>query len=235
MYNLRLKSILLTDSFTITPLNETAALVSFGNTISVEANRKVIDLHHELKKQSFEGFVESVPAYSSLAVFYKSYSTFDFVKSFLEKRIANQKINESELLQAILEIPVLYDGDDLDFVAQLHHLSREEVIKIHTSKSYRVFMLGFLPGFPYMGTVDERIAAPRKNSPRTVVPAGSVGIAGIQTGIYPQASPGGWQLIGRTPLKIFDVMENSPCLFSPGDSVKFHSISKTEFEKLNEY
>lgn len=96
-------------------------------------------------------------------------------------------------------------------------------------------MLGFLPGFPYMGTVDERIAAPRKNSPRTVVPAGSVGIAGIQTGIYPQASPGGWQLIGRTPLKIFDVMENSPCLFSPGDSVKFHSISKTEFEKLNEY
>lgn len=235
MYNLRLKSILLTDSFTITPLNETAALVSFGNTISVEANRKVIDLHHELKKQSFEGFVESVPAYSSLAVFYKTNFTFDFVKSFLEKRIASQEVNESELSPAILELPVLYDGEDLDFIAQQHHLTCDEVISIHTSKAYRVFMIGFLPGFPYMGSVDERIATSRKSSPRIAVPAGSVGIAGIQTGIYPQSSPGGWQLIGRTPLKIFDVMENSPCLFSPGDSVKFHSISKTEFEKLNEY
>jgi inhibitor of KinA len=96
-------------------------------------------------------------------------------------------------------------------------------------------MLGFLPGFPYMGMVDERIATPRKSSPRTVVPAGSVGIAGQQTGIYPLSSPGGWQLVGRTPLKIFDRKKESPCLLNPGDVVKFYSINKTEFEKLNEY
>lgn len=130
---------------------------------------------------------------------------------------------------------MLYDGDDLDFVAEQHQLSTEEVISIHTSRSYRVFMLGFLPGFPYMGTVDERIATGRRASPRSVVPAGSVGIAGMQTGIYPQSSPGGWQLVGRTPLKIFDAIKASPCLLNPGDLVTFYSINKAEFEKLNEY
>ena len=232
MYNLRLKLILLADSFTITPLNETAALVSFGNIIDVDVNKKVIALHHKLCQESFDGFIESVPAYSSLAIFYRN-NSFDFVKDFLVTLIKSQASSESH--GSMVELPVLYDGDDLDSVAQLHHLSREKVIEIHTSKSYRVFMLGFLPGFPYMGTVDQRIATARKNSPRTIVPAGSVGIAGMQTGIYPQASPGGWQLIGRTPLKIFDVNKEPTCLLSPGGSVKFYSISKTEFEKLNEY
>ncbi len=240
-----LKSILLASSFTITPLNETVALVSFGSTIDVEINKRIIALHRKLIQNSFSGFIESVPAYSSLAVFYNyvevksiiddQKTPFNYVKGFLEEILkAGVQIN-SEETNRVVELPVFYDGDDLDFLAHQHQLTRDEVISIHASKAYHVFMIGFLPGFPYMGSVDERIATPRKSSPRTKVPAGSIGIAGIQTGIYPVSSPGGWQLIGRTPCKIFDVKKESPCLLRPGDSVKFYSIDKTEFEKLNEY
>ncbi len=221
------------NSYSIVPLNETAALVSFGNSIDVNSNEKVIAFHRALMDNHFEGFIESVPAYSSLAIFYHRPAKFETVKGFLD----SLKISEQQLTinESLVEVPVLYDGEDLDFVAQQHQLSREQIIAIHTAKSYRVFMLGFLPGFPYMGTVDDRIATPRKNSPRTSVPAGSVGIAGKQTGIYPQSSPGGWQLIGRTPVKIFDAKKEAPCLLSPGDSVKFYSITRAEFDKLNEY
>lgn len=218
---------------TTTPLHERAALISFGNVIDIDINKKVIALHQALLQKSFDGFVESVPAYSSLAVFYHPPASFEKVKEFIQTLLSS--LTQTEPKGANIEIPVLYDGDDLEFVAQQHQLTKEQVITIHTSQSYRVFMLGFLPGFPYMGTVDERIATARKSSPRTSVPAGSVGIAGMQTGIYPESSPGGWQLIGRTPLKIFDIRKDSPCLFKPGDTVKFYSVSSTEFEKRNEY
>jgi len=218
---------------TIGPLNERSILVSFGNVIDVDLNRRVIALHKKLQQQSFDGFVESVPAYSSLAIFYHSPARFETVESFLKALVISEESVKSS--ESVVKVPVLYDGDDLSFVAQQHQLSHEEVISIHTANEYRVFMLGFLPGFAYMGSVDQRIATPRKSSPRTLVPAGSVGIAGIQTGIYPQASPGGWQLIGRTPSKIFDVKRESPCSLKPGDIVKFYSISENEFNKLNEY
>jgi inhibitor of KinA len=223
----------LANDYSIVPLNETAALVSFGNSIDVKINERVIALHRALSQNSFEGFVESVPAYSSLAVFYRRPARFGVVEVVLETLLISGESTKPN--GSTVKIPLLYDGDDLDFVAEHHHLSREEVISIHTSRSYRVFMLGFLPGFPYMGTVDERIATARRSSPRTAVPAGSVGIAGMQTGIYPQSSPGGWQLIGRTPIKIFDAKKETPCLLNPGDSVDFFSITKTEFERLNEY
>ena len=221
------------NSYSIVPLNETTALVSFGNIIDIHINERVIALHQALSKNPFDGFIESVPAYSSLAVFYRQPARFETVRRFLDDLKPSEEA--SRLNQPLIEVPALYDGDDLNFVAEQHQLSREQVISIHASKSYRVFMLGFLPGFSYMGTVDDKIATPRKNSPRTVVPAGSVGIAGKQTGIYPQSSPGGWQLIGRTPLKIFDAKRGVPCLLNPGDSVKFYSITKAEFENLNEY
>lgn len=222
----------MTNNYSIVPLNETAALVSFGNIIDVRINERVIALHQALAKKAFEGFIESVPAYASLAIFYRRPARFETVKLFLEASILSE---ESVRSNRSAVIPVLYDGEDLGFIAEHHQLSHDEIISIHTSRPYRVFMLGFLPGFPYMGTVDERIATGRRSSPRTVVPAGSVGIAGMQTGIYPQSSPGGWQLIGRTPLKIFDARKESPCLLNPGDSVSFYAITKTEFEKLNEY
>ncbi|HEV8512501.1 MAG TPA: 5-oxoprolinase subunit PxpB [Cyclobacteriaceae bacterium] len=231
--------------YSIIPLNESAALVSFGNVIDGAVNQKVIALHTSINHKSFKGFVESAPAYSSLAVFYNAIeimqsnrdikSTFDFVKGYLEDVLARLPQAKESENNRVLEIPVFYNGEDLKFLADEHGLSVGEVIGIHASKSYRVFMVGFLPGFPYMGTVDDRIATARKKSPRTSVPAGSVGIAGYQTGIYPQASPGGWQLIGQTPFKVFDKEKSNPCLLNPGDHVRFYSISQTEFEKLNEY
>jgi len=186
-----------------------------------------------------------VPAYSSLAVFYNAVeiiensqgiqSIFEFVKEYLENILVCLPQVEELRNNKVIEIPVFYSGEDLKFVAGEHQLSVDEVINIHTSKNYRVFMIGFLPGFPYMGTLDERIATARKKSPRTSVPAGSVGIAGFQAGIYPQVSPGGWQLIGQTPFQIFDKERSHPCLLNPGDHVRFYSINKNEFEKLNEY
>ena len=202
-------------------------------------------LHQLFKQNHFKGFVETVPAYASLAVFYdmetvkKNYPAnnivFDFVRMFAEQLLATINDLPPVLLQEIITIPVYYNGVDLSLIAKEHQLTEEEVIDIHTSKTYRVFMIGFLPGFTYMGSVDERIATPRKSSPRIKVPAGSVGIAGFQTGIYPLESPGGWQLLGQTPVKIFDKEKSSPCLLKAGDSVQFISISKSTFEKLYEY
>jgi inhibitor of KinA len=186
-----------------------------------------------------------VPAYASLAVFFfvsivkDNYATattaFEFVKTFAEKLI--NEINTTAVIakRKIITIPVYYNGDDLAYVAEQHGLSVEEVISIHTERHYRVYMIGFLPGFAYMGKLDERIATARHSSPRTNVKPGSVGIAGFQTGIYPLDSPGGWQLIGQTALKIFDRQKNKPCLLQAGDMIQFISISKENFESSNEY
>ncbi len=229
--------------YTIASLNENAVLVSFGNIMDVDVNKRIVALDRQLNSAPFLGFVETVPAYCSLAVFYNAgqvrlkatdKTVFDFVKEYIEVHL-NKVDSESPIKSAIIEIPVFYDGEDLEFVSDQHHLASEEVIEIHTSSAYRVFMIGFLPGFAYMGSLDERIATSRKSSPRTQVPAGSVGIAGFQTGIYPQSSPGGWQLIGRTPIKIFDKQKSKPCLFKPGDEVRFYSIDQNQFNDLYEY
>ncbi len=201
-------------------------------------------LHQAFEENNFKGYVEAVPAYASLAIFYDvavvaenhsiKTTVFDIVKSLAEKIISEINLSE-EVKRKIIVIPVYYNGEDLDVVAKHHQLSPQQVIDIHTSKTYRVFMIGFLPGFAYMGKVDERIATPRLSSPRTNVKAGSVGIAGFQTGIYSIESPGGWQLVGQTPIKIFDKEKPNPCLFNAGDEIQFISISKEEFEKRNEY
>lgn len=202
-------------------------------------------LLHAIDLHPFEGMSETVPAYSSLAIFfdvatvknkYPGYNTaFEFVSGYVERMIGETAISKQEAHKAPIVIPVYYDGEDLENVAHQHHILKEEVIQIHTNKVYRVFMIGFLPGFAYMGTLDERIATPRCATPRTNVPAGAVGIAGFQTGIYPMPSPGGWQLIGQTPLKIFDSTKENPCLLKAGDRVQFASITQHEFESLNEY
>jgi inhibitor of KinA len=227
------------------PLNETALLVSFGNCIDESINDKVIALHHAFTKTPFAGFIETVPAFSSLAVFYnlpvvrkniaQGKTAFEFVKNITEKLIANPDTSTVLQTETINKIPVYYNGEDLEALANMKSLKPEELIAIHCALVYRVYMIGFLPGFAYMGKLDGRIAAPRRLSPRILVPAGSVGIAGSQTGIYPFASPGGWQLIGQTPLKIFDSRKKTPCLFKAGDHVKFIAINKNEFDNLNEY
>jgi len=220
-------------------------LVSFDNAIDDAINEKVIALQQAFTADFFTGFIETVPAYSSLAVFYDAVAirkyhptettAFDFVKKHTEQVLSGLVDSVTENEQELITVPVYYNGDDLDEVAGQHKISVEELVHIHSEKIYRVFMIGFQPGFAYMGKLNERIVTPRKKSPRTMVPAGSVGIAGFQTGIYPFSSPGGWQLIGQTPLKIFDKEQTTPCLFKAGDYIKFTSISKEEFEQSNEH
>lgn len=150
----------------------------------------------------------------------------------------NVLINKNNIHSTIYKIPVCYEkcyGLDLENISINNKISCEEIIQIHTAFEYDVYSIGFLPGFTYMGKVNDKIKIDRHNKPRSEVIAGSIGIAGLQTGIYPTNSPGGWQIIGRTPFKIFDLDPNKLAKFKVGDSVQFYAISKQEFEKLNEY
>jgi len=222
----------------IFPLGENALTIEFGNEISVELNNQVIQVAKFLTENPFAGFEEIVPAYSSLTIFYDVWkvrknflefpTAFEAVKNFAENALKNTgkiKLKNSRLI----EIPVRFDKEfalDLDFVATSNNLTPEKVIEIFLNKTYRVFMLGFLPGFSYMGEVDERIVTPRKQTPRTKVPKGSVGIAGKQTGIYSLESPGGWQIIGRTNVELFTPEAETPTFLQAGDSIQFY---KTKF------
>jgi len=190
-------------------------------------------------KERLTDVIEVVPAYRSINVYYdvlmlkkktpNDRLVHEHLKEMIEK-ILSEPISLEEKDERLIEIPVCYDADfapDINAVAAANKITVEEVIALHLSKTYRVYMLGFLPGFSYLGEVDERIATPRKTEPAPVV-AGSVGIAGKQTGIYSLASPGGWQIIGRTPIKIFDAAAEDPVLLKPGDKVRFFSINKNE-------
>ncbi|MFN3850793.1 MAG: 5-oxoprolinase subunit PxpB [Spirosomataceae bacterium] len=208
--------------YEIFAIGDSAVTIHFGNVIDESINDIVHALSNQIDAVGFEGFIECVPAYSSLSIFYKPQRNFGFdeLKKWVKSQLEAIDIQQNKEYR-IVEIPVVYDGEDLDFVAQYCDLTTDEVVEIHTSALYRVFMMGFLPGFAYMGGMNERIATPRKNTPRLKVPAGSVGIAGKQTGIYPLESPGGWQLIGRTNLKLFNSSKNPSTLLKAGDRVKF--------------
>jgi len=224
-------------------LSETAVLLSFGNTINDPDHEKLMQVKKIIEHNPFKGFIETVPAYNSLAVYYnpltveKKYETIaasviEQVKIMLQT--AHPSINESNS-SSIVSIPVCYDeeyGIDLDELSTHLQLSVDEIIQLHTDKVYKIFMIGFTPGFPYMGTVDEKLFTKRKAQPRVQVLAGSVAIAGNQTGIYPLATPGGWNIIGRTSVKIFDQQKKHPFLLKAGDQVEFTSITKKEFEAL---
>lgn len=218
----------------IFPLGDSALTVEFANEISPEINDKVISFADYLEKEKFPGFIELIPAYASLTVFYnvitvaknfeKFPTAFDAVKSFIVQTL--QKINETTATKPrLVEIPVRFDEEaalDLEFVASTNNLQTNEVIEIFTAATYRVYMLGFLPGFAYMGEVDDKIATPRRASPRTKTPKGSVGIAGKQTGIYPLESPGGWQIIGATDVELFTPESETQTFLQAGDLVKFY-------------
>ncbi len=223
-------------NYKIYPLGESAITIDFGNIISIEINDFVINLATQINKQNFKGFIECVPAYSSLTIFYDVFevrnnygditNSFQFVAEFLENTIKSLPKSKNSKTKTI-EIPVSFDKEfaiDLEFVAESNNLKSSQVVEIFLSKTYRVFMLGFLPGFAYMGELDGRIATPRKQTPRTKVPKGSVGIAGMQTGIYPLESPGGWQIIGKTEIELFTPNKAKPTLLQTGDAVKFTKI-----------
>lgn len=202
-----------------------AALVAeLGDEISPEINRRVRSLSLALEQGGIPGVFDFLPTYRSVLVFYDP----------LELSVAALQDGLTRLLQApgesaesapqAIHIPVLYGGDmgpDIGFVAQHAGVSEQEVISIHSGANYLVYMMGFSPGFAYLGGLDERLATPRLQSPRAEIPAGAVGIAEAQTGVYPVASPGGWQLIGRTPLKLFDPDREPPALLAAGDYARF--------------
>ena len=206
----------------IFPLGDSAATIEFGNEISAEFNNKAVNLARQIENTPFDGIIEAVPAYASLTVFYDSrLTTFEAVKGELA-RLSSNISSIAKSTPSLVEIPVLVSSEmDLARVAAYATLSSDQVLEIFLAQTYRVYMLGFLPGFAYMGELDDRIACPRLETPRTKVPKGSVGIAGKQTGIYPLESPGGWNIIGRTDLQMFDPASDQPCILKPGDEVRF--------------
>jgi len=206
--------------------------VEFENIISPEVNRKVRWLSHLLGEKQFSWVTDMVPSYRSLLVCYdpQLISRSDIESRLLELCKVHPRINTE--LSRIIEIPTMYGesrGPDLEFVANYHGVDVKTIIDIHSRPIYQIYMLGFSPGFPYLGGMPESIATPRLDSPRKQVPAGSVGIANEQTGIYPNISPGGWRIIGHTPLILFDQNRLPPALFTAGDRLKFIPIDEHEF------
>ncbi len=212
-------------------------VVEFGNEISEPVNEKVRGLYLAIQKSQMPGIYELIPTYRSLLIQYNPLEIE--IDSLIEKLSEIEKdLGAIDLPKPrIVEIPTIYGGEfgeDLGFVAEHNGLSEDEVIKIHSSIDYRIYMLGFTPGFSYLGGMSEKIAAPRLKTPRTKIPGGSVGIAGKQTGIYPMESPGGWQLIGRTPVKLYDPSSETPIILQAGDYIRFIPIDKDEYDYIHD-
>lgn len=212
----------------LVPSGDAALLVELGDAINPIVNRRVHALAAQVQALKLPGLAEAVPGYCTLLVHYDP-AQLDFatVRDMIARLAAAIESAPAPQTRRV-EIPVVYDGPDLAFVAQHNGLTAEEVVRLHTAGEYRVYMMGFMPGFAYLGEVDARLAVPRLETPRLRVPAGSVGIAGRQTGIYPLESPGGWRLVGRTPLVMFDLARTPPFLLSPGDVVTFVRLSADE-------
>ena len=228
-------------------MGDAAAVVQFGSEISPLLQQKVQAFAHVIEEEPFTGCLEYTPAFTGVTVFYDPFlvyqayggehtSSFDIVTKLLKDRLKRIESQESLIVRKIT-IPVCYGGvygPDLAFVAQHNNLSEREVIHLHSSGTYPVYMIGFAPGFPYLGGLPDQLNAPRRSSPRASIPAGSVGIAGRQTGVYPLSTPGGWQLIGRTPIKLFQPERKEPSVLSAGDIVVFKPIADNEFDEYQE-
>lgn len=215
-------------------MGDRSVLIELGDEISPQVNRRVREFYVVLLENPIEGLIEIVPAYRSFLIIYDPLKLdLVMIKNRLED--LQKKIEGIEIPQPkTLEIPVVYGGEygpDMEWVARYHNIRVEEVIQLHTGTTYQVYIIGFMPGFPYMGELPGSLATPRRETPRTVIPQGSVAIAQRQTGIYPVESPGGWQILGRTPLKLFNPHHSPPTLLEMGDVVQFFSIGEEEFKR----
>lgn len=231
----------------IKPLGDSALIVQLGDGVDPLIHERAQNLTDLLNLHQFNGFIEAVPAYNNVTVYYNpfivyqtSYKTgktsFQKVSAYINELIMRSP-HKNHSKENIVKIPVLYGGEegpDLEYVANYHNLTPEEVIHIHSSQDYLVYMLGFAPGFPFLGGVDPRVATPRKETPRQAIAPGSVGIAGEQTGVYPLETPGGWQIIGRTPRKLFLPEQSPPTLLQPGDKIRFVPITNERYELYKE-
>lgn len=222
---------------------DSAVSVRFGNEISPEVAGKVWRLRDALKAEMeaghCDGIIAMVPSYTALLVQYDPMviGYHEIQKLLIAVYGACSNGGQGVTATRIVEVPVLYGGEqgpDMDYVCEHTGLSADEIISIHTKPDYLIYMLGFTPGFPYLGGMDKRIATPRLKVPRVKLEAGAVGIAGEQTGIYPISSPGGWQIIGNTPIKLYDVKANDPILLRAGDYLRFRSITRAEYQQIRE-
>lgn len=219
------------------PVGVNGILAVLGDSISEQTGAQVAALREAIADAHISSVEETIPAYASLLVKYDPFLTdyaalCDRLRA-LEKRLSASAVQAGK----IVEIPVCYGGvygEDLPFVAKHAGLSEKEVVALHSAQPYRIYMLGFLPGFPYLGGLNERLHTPRLSTPRTKIPAGSVGIGGKQTGIYPLESPGGWQLIGRTPLTLFSPGTGGALPYGPGDRIRFVPISPQEYARIRD-
>jgi inhibitor of KinA len=228
----------------LSALGDRAVLITLGDTIDEATHRRVRAVTARIDAEPPVGFVDRVPAFASVVVHYEPLlvtgtggrSPYDAFVAALRGLLADVRDDALSPPRRV-DIPVCYGGElgpDLEDVARLHGVAAQDVIDIHAGGDYLVYMVGFMPGFAYLGGLSSRIATPRRQTPRTAVPAGSVGIGGEQTGVYPLVSPGGWNLIGRTPRRIFDIDRTEPALLVTGDRVRFHPISVDEFRAWTE-
>lgn len=211
----------------IAPLGDRAVMVEFPQQIDPHIHQQVMHLFHYLQQLQLPAVVDLIPAYASLTIVHEP--GFSGIEQLIA---AAPPVIGQDAATRLLEIPVCYDpslGPDLAVMAAQKGLHIQELIDLHTQTIYTVYMLGFLPGFPYMGKVHEKLVTPRLKKPRVKVHQGSVGIAGEQTGIYSMASPGGWNIIGQTPVQLFDPLAENPCYCNPGDQVRFVPISTEEY------
>ena len=231
--------------FQIYALSEQAVTLEFGDVISSDILDKISCFNKALNQLPFPGFKTTVPAYTTLTVYFDPLEVmgsanmtgkycFEKVSGYLSALGIDPQSEPAPELDTII-VPVCYggkSGPDLSELASVHELTPQEVISLHTAPIYEVYMIGFVPGFAYLGGMLPELATPRKASPRGRVPAGSVGIAGAQTGIYPLETPGGWQIIGRTPLQMFNAARQRPSLLKAGDRVVFKPVNEQEFDDL---
>ncbi|MBK9305727.1 MAG: 5-oxoprolinase subunit PxpB [Nitrospira sp.] len=223
------------ESIRLAPLGDSAITIEFGDDIDPHINARVVTFANTIMDRGWKGILDVVPTYRSVTI---HFDALHWNVSTLVERLKRLPRPNSDGITAhgrLHTIPVLYGGEwgpDLGDLARYAGLTPTDTIRLHTSVPYQVYMLGFSPGFPYLGLVPERLGMPRLSTPRTKVPAGSVGIADRQTGIYPSSTPGGWRLIGRTPIPLYRKTDSSPFLLKPGELVRFHAIDRDSFDRL---
>ncbi|KRM12762.1 5-oxoprolinase subunit PxpB [Paucilactobacillus suebicus] len=222
--------------FSIFPAGDSAVNVTFDNRVDPQINQFIRTLQRKLESQKTDGITALVPAFRTLTVFYNpELLSFNELTTMVQA-IATQVKQVDDRSKKIIHIPVCYEssfGPDMGHIVEHSNLSIQEVIELHTKTDYLIYMLGFLPGFVYLGGLDGRLATPRLATPRLSINPGAVGIAGEQTGVYPIASPGGWQIIGQTPLNLFQPQNENPFYYQTGDYIHFDPITASEFDQIS--
>lgn len=221
----------------ILPVGDRALTVEFGNEIDEKINARLMGFIKVLTDEKIKGIEELVPSFRAVLIHYNpAILLYSDMETIISKAL-KKEVNDAGKRKRTVQVPVCYEGEcapDIDFVAEHAGITRDEVIKIHSGKPYLIYMLGFQPGFPYLGGLDGRIHTPRLESPRLKLEAGSVGIGGGQTGLYPMESPGGWRIIGLTPVRCYNPDKAEPIPYRAGDYIRFVPIDKKEYDRLRE-